>query len=372
MHGDQYARADKPFSHAATDSIDGSLCQYLHKARARRLPAMLAYFNETLSEDSIEVNRLPREDLLWSFVDLATVLDETARETITNQQISVAEKLRLQCLLTQSLLFLHPSSWMPETLRLSNIHFIASRPACILKDPYIYCVLQDVHDDYVKLDTDAVADFMIHFGLLLMQIEVGRPLSLLPEEMTDQYGYELALDRYIELFSKDFNIHIQQVLLDCLWFKKRCLGQVPHSKMPLDLKIRFAVSQYILKPLMSSLEFNYPNVAREILPYAIEQHQRPRKVKAKPTSLVYKRKTDNDCERPSRPRTSKVNIGQRDPPSNCLISGREAGGVVVEQSLCLPGKDSAQNNVCRDSDIELTRLKQLEKSRYVKSIKTFD
>ena len=296
-HWDDFTNVDTHSKHKKAAFEEG-LCKYLHTARLRRLPAAFTLSEGSLSKVSMIGTRLAKDDR-WSFVDLATLLGSLGGEGKAKSltRVRSPDARRLQCLLAQSLLFFHPSLWMPEILELTNINFAFKQSTYDLKNPYMHCALRRACADHICNSEEAshtadAVDFMVYFGLLLLQVEVGEQLPISEEDRQEEYGHEFALQRYIQQYAGQLDARFLKVLEGCLDFKGACLEQVSHLDLLADLQFRLAVSRYIVEPLKESLAFNYPDIAAEIPAHVAEYQRKADGEKTVKARSLAKRKLD--------------------------------------------------------------------------------
>ena len=236
-------------------------------------------------------SQLKKEDLELSHKTLNDLFHES-EASIPNlgsrKPLKPRDKRRLQCLLAQSLLFLFQSRWVQGVWDLRNITFTLKKCGYDITRPYVSCSLGKILAQKQQVSKDQMSEsdigcFMIHFGLLLLQIECGRELELSEEEKAEDLGHELALDRYLEELKGDFENRFQQVMQACLDFEQ-CIEQICDPRLTDELKLRLAISQHILKPLEEALAFSYPDVAAEISTSSAQPERKKEIIQAKRTS----------------------------------------------------------------------------------------
>ena len=166
---------------------------------------------------------------------------------------------------------------MPKNLCLDHVDFAGDIVNFDVKHPYVHCVLtsltkEDALSSLRSLENSEMATVMVYLGLLLLQIELGQPLPFTEEEMSEKYGHEFALERYIQEFKGDLDDRLHHVLNNCLNFES-CLEGDSYRTFPGDLRIKLAVAQNILEPLSQALAFNFPGIAAEIIPSGLQNDQ---------------------------------------------------------------------------------------------------
>ena len=264
------------------------MCRHLSESRKRRRPIIIHYNQDCIwTDQSVAGNLLKKEALAVSYRTLGDVIEPAPRTIGPHQdRVSIQRGHRrlLQCILAQSLLYLYGSPWLPDVWDLAAISFIIQKSKYNIKKAYAACHIYQPASTSLECSQDSSnevdsADFMVSFGLLILQIEHQQKLELSEEERDDEdgYGMEFALDRYIGELAGDTDAPLQRVLRACLNFTQ-CVDQIPQL-IDKDLKFRVAIFRNILAPLKNWLATTFPALAAQIPPTAISENSSEPKAK---------------------------------------------------------------------------------------------
>jgi serine/threonine protein kinase len=208
--------------------------------------------------------RLDREDILTSFATLAESVQ--SRSETGQKGFRRGERRGLQCLLALSLLYLYRNAWLGDIWDLDGIKFPSLKSRSQFEIPHAFSRLSSANQDAGDLDTEDFDSsvFMARFGLLLLEIECQQQLELSAEEKAEEYGVEIALDRYIKEYQEDIEKPLLEVLRVCLDFNG-FVDQLEDPSIPEDdLKHRLVIFQHILKPIKEILTLGFPEIAARI------------------------------------------------------------------------------------------------------------
>lgn len=175
------------------------------------------------------------------------------------------------------MLYLYRSSWFEGIWDIERIKFSAAQPQ--FGKPYAFSSLVSGPTTRDDPENASIGDwdpgiFMANFGLLLLQIDCQQLLELSEEERLDEFGIEIALDRYLKELKGDIDDPIAKVLLVCLDFNA-FVEQVEHPSITdEDMKQRLIILNKIFAPLKEILALSFPEIAAD-MPDIIHRHWDP-------------------------------------------------------------------------------------------------
>ncbi|KAF1962110.1 kinase-like protein [Byssothecium circinans] len=262
-----------------TSNLD--LCGCVKEALSRRFRLKVSYDGSAMWETTTGTDRIDKKDILSSLVRLSHFLQEgyTTSTSADDRYIRRGERRRLQCLLTMGMLYLYRSNWFKTIWDAEYIEFNRTALPTQFSKPYAFGSLAsdgstEGNSDSSSCDEEDMGTFMAKFGLLLLQIECRQRLRLNEEELDDECGIEMALDRYLKERAGEVEDPIANVLWNCLGFIK-LVEQVEHPSITSeDMKERLVIMEEIFLPLKENLEINFGAIAAEI-PGIIQGHWDP-------------------------------------------------------------------------------------------------
>ena len=188
-------------------------------------------------------------------------------------QLGERDRFRLEYLLAQSLPYLFQSPWLPKLLDLHVITLIREQsnrnPAKPYAKPYVYSTLTRLNPEDLEIkaesyNDDEIYEFMLTFGFLLLQIELGRELDLNEEERSDEkHSVEIAFSRHIEEQEGNIKDPLKQIFNACLDFSAY-IDKIDYRIKDPSIKSYIVIIKHILSPLKELLEVNYPSVAKDL------------------------------------------------------------------------------------------------------------